>query len=110
MTPPGKRRHLITIMAETVTGRSGTGAVEQKFQDVRPNQFAEVKVIGANEQEKATGQVMVGRYAVNMLYRTDVTFKNRFRWEDTGIILQITGITPHPEIGEIDFACSSLST
>lgn len=104
--PAGAYCHVVSIVRKVVSQAARTGASQETIQVVSENQFARVMPITASEQLKATGQVTVGQYRVQMPFRNDVTAKHLIRWEDMGILLSVTGVMPNPTENEIEYLCT----
>ena len=106
--PAGYYCHLVTILQKEVSQQARTGAPKETARAAKENQFARVTALSASEQLKATGQVMVGLHRVEMSFRNDISSKNQIRWQDTGTLLEITGVMPRPTEDEIEFLCASV--
>lgn len=107
--PAGYYCHMVSVLQKVVTQQARTGAPKETPQVVKANQFARVTALSASEQMKATGQIMVGLHKVEMSYRPDITSKHQLRWENTGTLLNITGVMPSPTENEIEFLCTSVT-
>jgi len=106
--PAGYYCHVVNVMGKVVSQAARSGATKETPKLIKADQWARVTALTANEQIKATGQVMVGLHRVEMAYRNDITSKNQFVWQETGTLLNITGVMPKPTENEIEFLCTSV--
>ena len=45
-------------------------------------------------------------YRVRLEYTAEITAKHRLRWEQTGLVLSITGLLPNPSAFELICQCA----
>ena len=102
--------HTVNVIEKVVSQQARTGATKKTPHVVKQNQFCRVTALTASEQIKATGQVMVGLHKVEMAFRNDITAKHQLYWQETGTLLNITGVMPSPTENEIEFLCASVVT
>jgi SPP1 family predicted phage head-tail adaptor len=107
----GKRDTLITFQERTGTQDAGTGAWTYTWQDVTPDEWAEVQDILPSRAENVADNINMARRPcrVRTLYRSDVTSAMRITFE--GRTLQI--VSGPAELGRrdgLEFICEEYST
>lgn len=102
-----KLPHRVTVLTSVQEQNDRTGEKKLVWRDFQ-TKWAYVQSLGGSEQLKSTGQVGVAMYTVKMRFCRDISIKSRFRWEDAGTVMEVTGVTPIPESNEIQFSCTAV--